>query len=148
MEAKKISQFPSKDQETQHFAQEIIAKTQKDMGKVALIISILAVLLVAILFFGLNQNVKGLSTQIHHLENLPKQITTLGSKVNLLEDKVYALENLPQRTKNLIIANTLQEMASKTKYLSTQVQNENQAVKLVQIQQLLKQLQAEIGSAK
>ncbi|HCO12284.1 MAG TPA: hypothetical protein DIT19_03550 [Desulfonauticus sp.] len=150
MSAAKISKIPSAEKNTQEehqqFAQEILAKTQKDMGKVGLVISILAVILSAVLFFGLNQNVKGLSEEVSKLGQLSTELKVLSSQVGSLESKVAALENLPQKTKNLIIANTLQDMAQKTKYLSSQVQTEEQATKLLQAQELLKQVQVEIGS--
>ncbi len=59
MSAAKISKIPSAEKNTQEehqqFAQEILAKTQKDMGKVGLVISILAVILSAVLFLGLTR---------------------------------------------------------------------------------------------
>jgi len=146
-------QFLEKEQDKKlqtDFKQE----THKEMGKVALIISILAVLLVAILFFGVNQNVKGVAQEVAKLQKLPEKIAILsgtvqemGTKVNTLDAKVARLEDLPQKTKNTIIANALEDMAAKTKYLATQVDNQEQANKLAKIQELLDQVQKELGES-
>lgn len=137
---------PQKDTEKQHFAQELTATTQKDMGKVGLIIAILAVILASVLFFGLNQNLKGLTEKVTELSALNQDIQNLNAKVGTLESKIATLENLPQKTKNIIIANTLQDMAQKAKFLSSQVQTQEQATKLLQAQELLREVQVEVGS--
>jgi len=147
-------QHVSEEEQNKQLQSEFKQETHKDMGKVALIISILAVLLVAILFFGVNQNVKGVAQEVAKLQKLPEKIAVLtgnvqemGTKVNTLEAKVDRLEDLPQKTKNTIIANALEDMAAKTKYLASQVDNQEQASKLAQVQELLNQVQKALGES-
>jgi len=131
----------------QQFAKDIIANSRKDMGKVAMIISILCVLLLVVFFFGLNQNISGLSAKVEELSSLKGDVQSLDSKVLSMEQKIATLENLPQMTKNMLLSNILQEMSQKAAYLSSQVSTEEQSEKLMQAKELLQQVQAELGSA-
>ena len=129
----------------QPLAQEIIGDVRKDMGKVAMIISILAVLLLVVFFFGLNQNVAGLEAKVNELTKLKGHVQALDTKMGSMEEKIAALENLPQKTKNMLLSNILQEMSQKAAYLSSQVGTEEQSTKLMQAKELLQQVQTELA---
>ena len=129
----------------QPLAQEIIGDVRKDMGKVAMIISILAVLLLVVFFFGLNQNVAGLEAKVNELTKLKGHVQTLDTKMGSMEEKIAALENLPQKTRNMLLSNILQEMSQKAAYLSSQVGTEDQSTKLMQAKELLQQVQTELA---
>ncbi len=57
------------DEETGHGSmhEEVMSKTSKDMGKAALFIAILAVLLMVIFFFGIQQNITGITSEMKAL---------------------------------------------------------------------------------
>ena len=129
----------------QPLAQEIIGDVRKDMGKVAMIISILAVLLLVVFFFGLNQNVAGLEARVNKLTKLEGHVQALDTKMGTMEEKIAALENLPQKTKNMLLSNISQEMSQKAAYLSSQVGSEEQSTKLMQAKELLQQVQTELA---
>lgn len=104
---------------------ESTAKTNRDMGKVAIFISILAVLLLVVFFFGLNQNIKGLASEMR----------AMGGDVTQLKS---AMAELPGQVRRTIVADELQAIGSKIEYLRGKVSPEEAA----QLEQALKQLQA------
>jgi phage-related protein len=142
---------PEKEQvgQEQPIAQEIISDVRKDMGKVSMAISLLAVLLLVVFFFGLKQNVAGLeetvNTKLQVVADLQNQIQSLDGKIGSVEEKVAALENLPEKTKKMILANMLQEMSQKAAYLSSQVGSEEQSARLKQAVKLLQQVQGDLA---
>ncbi len=100
-------------------------KTNRDMGKVAIFISILAVLLLVVFFFGLNQNIKGLASEMR----------AMGGDVTQLKS---AMAELPGQVRRSIVADELQAVSSKIDYLRSKVSPEEAA----QLDEALKQLQA------
>jgi Na+/H+ antiporter NhaC len=139
----------------ENLAQEFEAQTSKDMGRVAIFISLLAVLLLVVAYFGLNQNIAGLNKEVKALSNLQGQVAGLSSDVNSLKGemtgvkgsvgtltgKVAELEKLPAQTRGMIIANDLDAMNGKLSYIGSQLDAE-QAAKLQQAQQLIEELKA------
>ena len=121
---------------------EVLAATNKDMGKVAIAISLLSVVLLVIFFFGLNQNINGLSKEVQSLSGLKGQVATLETSMGQMDSRLVELEKLPSKTRNLIIDQHLEEMASKTQYLSGQLEDKAQGEKLLQAQKLLREVQA------
>lgn len=124
------------DTPTQQAAQaQDLSDTRRDMSKVALFVSLLAVVLLVVFFFGLNQNLKGMSANVDQLTG----------RMSGLEEKVVALENLPHQSKMMVMGTMLQEMAQRAAYMSTQMETEAQNEKLVQAMELLQQVQTEIA---
>lgn len=121
---------------------EVLAATNKDMGKVAIAISLLSVVLLVVFFFGLNQNITGLSKEVQSLGGLKGEVASLKTSMFQMDSRLVELEKLPSKTRNLIIDQNLQEMASKTQYLSGQVEDKASGEKLLQVQKLLKEVQA------
>lgn len=109
--------------------------TRRDMSKVALFVSLLSVVLLVVFFFGLNQNLKGMSANVDNL----------SGRMTGIEDKVVALENLPHQSKMMVMGTMLQEMAQRAAFMSTQMETEAQNEKLVQAMELLQQVQTEIA---
>lgn len=131
--------------------EEIKRKGEKDMGKVAIFISILSVLLLVIFFFGLNQNITGLNQEVQNLGDLRQDIGTLTSQlgnvqesVGSMDDRLVELEKLPTLTRNMIIMNDLNAMNQRLNHIGSQL-NDQQSARLQEAQQLLQQLQAELA---
>ncbi len=98
-------------------------KTGRDMGKVAIFISILAVLLLVVFFFGLNQNIKGLAAEMR----------TMGGDVTQLKS---AMAELPGQVRRSIVADELQATIAKLDHLRGKVSVEEAAMLSHSIEQL------------
>jgi len=102
---------------------EITAKTNRDMGRVALFVSILAVILLTVFFFGLKQNMAGLTEQVKDLGQVKKELVTM-------QQQVAALETLPQTTKKMVLSSMLAETSQKLAYVQSQLPEGEAAVQL------------------
>lgn len=112
---------------------ELHTKTSQDISRMALLLALLAVLLAGVLFFKANQNLAGLS----------KDVTGLSAKVGVMDARMAELENLPAKSKRMVMGTMIMEMAQKASYLSTQIDNPEQAAKLLQAMELLQQAKPE-----
>lgn len=138
--------------------EDLKRKGDRDMSKVAIFISILSVLLIVIFFFGLNQNITGLSQEVQNLGALRDEMGALNSRlsnvqqtvggmqqnIGSMETRLVEIEKLPTRTRNMIIMNDLDAMGQRLGYIGSQL-GEQQSARLQEAQQLLKQLQSELG---
>ena len=125
-------------------AEEIKARTERDMGKVAMFVSILSVILLIAFYFGLNQNVTGLTEEVKQVGVLQEQLTGMQSRVGQVEARMQAMETLPAKAKKMVMSTMIMEMAQRAAYLSTQVDTEDQAAKLTQAMDLLQQVQTDL----
>lgn len=121
--------------------QQIIAETQKDMGKAALIVSLLSVILLVAFFFGLNRNLTTVSEEVKALSSLKGEVATMG-------ERVTELEKLPYKAKKAVMDSMLDEMATKAAYLGGQFMEPEQQEKLVQVQEVLRQVQLDLNAEK
>ncbi|WP_027190537.1 hypothetical protein [Fundidesulfovibrio putealis] len=112
---------------------ELNAKTSQDISRMALLLALLAVLLAGVLFFKANQNLNVLS----------KDVSGISSKIGTIDAKMAELENLPAKSKRMVMGTMIMEMAQKASYLSTQVDNPEQAAKLLQAMELMQQAKPE-----
>jgi hypothetical protein len=113
------------------------------MSKVALLVSLLAVVLLVVFFFGLNQNLKGVAATV---DSLAATTGDLAGRVDGVEGKVAELANLPEKSRMMVMGTMLQEMAQRTAYLGTQMPTAEQNEKLHQAMELLQQVQTEIAA--
>ena len=121
---------------------EAVDKTSRDMGRVALFVAILAVILLAVFFFGINQNISGLSARVDGLTTLKDDVALLGGRVDTVEAR---MEALPVKARKMVVGTMLQEMAQRTAYLGTQMDTEAQNEKLHRAMELLQQVQVEVA---
>ena len=121
---------------------EAVDKTSRDMGRVALLVAILAVILLAVFFFGINQNISGLSARVDGLSTLKDDVALLGGRVDTVEAR---MEALPVKARKMVVGTMLQEMAQRTAYLGTQMDTEAQNEKLHRAMELLQQVQVEVA---
>ena len=112
---------------------ELNTKTSQDISRMSLLVALLAVLLAGVLFFKANQN----------LGNLSKDVSGLSTKVGAMDVRMAELENLPAKSKRMVMGTMIMEMAQKASYLSTQMDNPDQAAKLLQAMELLQQAKPE-----
>ncbi len=111
--------------------EQILQEIRRDMGKVAILISILAVVLMVIFYFSLQHNMSGIDKRVTELSSMEDQVVTM-------EQRLTELEKLPQQTKNIIYSNMLEEISSKASYLSNQLKGDRKA-QVQKAQELLKQ---------
>lgn len=104
-------------------AAEITAKTNRDMGRVALFVSILAVILLTVFFFGLNQNMTGLAEQVKDVGLMKTQLATM-------QQQVAALEKLPEATRKMVLTSMLAETTQKLAYVQSQLPEGEAATRL------------------
>lgn len=105
------------------------AKTSHDISRVSLVLALVAVLLSGVLFFKANQSISGLS----------QDVAGLGTKIGTMDGRMAELENMPAKTKKMVLNTMIMEMAQKASYLSSQVDDQEQAAKLMQAMELLQQ---------
>jgi len=111
-------------------AQELLKEMKKDMGKVALFVSAMAVVLMVLFYFTLKYNF--MKTQA--------KVDTMYKQMSVIDKKVAELEKLPQKTRNIIYYNILEEMSDKANFLSDKLNGERKQ-KLLEAQRLIKEAQ-------
>ena len=117
---------------------------RRDMSKVALFASLVAVILLLGFYFNLNQNLKNLTAQVQDLASIKTSVATLDTKVGTMESKVADLETLPAKTRAALMSSILEEMSQKTSYMSGQLQSPEQQDKLMKAKELIQQVQTEL----
>lgn len=119
---------------------------RRDMSKMALFASLVAVILLLGFYFNLNQNIKQLTMQVQDLAAIKTTVATLDTKVGTMESKVADLETLPAKTRATLMSSILQEMTQKTSYMSTQLESPEQQEKLMKAKELIQQVQTELNT--
>ncbi|BDQ32461.1 hypothetical protein JCM14722_00030 [Pseudodesulfovibrio portus] len=95
-----------------------MAETNRDMSKVALIVSLLVVVLLVIFFFGMNRNIAGLTDEVKSLGELRNEMSTLDQRMVQME------EGLPSAMKRIIAHDMVNDMAMKAAYLGNTLEDE------------------------
>lgn len=111
-----------------------VVRTRRDIGMVSLFISILAVLLLGVFYFGLSRNMTGLAEEVEALRGI-------DGRVAAVEEKMEALDSLPERTRRLMITNMVNEMEQRAGYLSEQLGESEEGAKLLEAAAMLKEVQ-------
>jgi Tfp pilus assembly protein PilO len=121
------------DKEARSVPEQILKEIRKDMGKVAILISILAVVLMVIFFFSLQHSMTGLDKRVTELSSMKEDVASM-------KQRLAQLENLPQQMKNILYSNMLNEMSLKANYLSEQLDGKGKT-QITEAQKLLQQAQ-------
>ncbi len=111
-----------------------MAETNRDMSKVALIVSLLVVLLLVIFFFGMNRNIAGLTDEVKSLGELRTDVSNLDQRMVQME------ENLPARMKRIIAHDMVNEMAMKAAYLGNTLEDEQLRNQMQEVLMSLKEV--------
>lgn len=109
-------------------------EVQKDMSKVAMIVSLLAVLLLVIFFFGMNQNIAGLTDEVKSLGVLREDVSNLDQRM------VQMQTDVPVQMKRLIAHDMVNEMTMKAFYLTDSLEDEELRAKMGDVLQSLKEV--------
>lgn len=127
-------------QKKERSPEELLKEVKKDMGKVALIVSIMAVMLMVVLFFSTKLTVNTIEKKVAELYPVKKQVVVLDKAVSGLETRMAKIEKLPEETRKMIYGDILSEMAQKAEYLSAHIKGADKE-KLIKIQRLLEDLE-------
>lgn len=114
------------------------ADTQKDMSKVAMIVSFLAVILLVIFFFGMNRNIAGLTDEVKSLGVLRQDVSNLDQRMEVMQ------KEMPGQVKRMINHDLVNEMAMKAAYLGNTLDVEADRNKMQQVLQTLKEVRANL----
>ncbi len=150
--------FSSPGAEHEPNPEQLHQEVRRDMGKVALFIAALAVVLMVVFYFVLNHNISVLQNTVAEFNAVDDQVASLGSTVNDLEGtvagldtaleglqaRIAGLENLPQETRNMIYASLLDDISQRASFMSEQLQGEDQQ-QLQQALGLIRQVREGIG---
>ncbi|TVR00659.1 MAG: hypothetical protein EA399_02935 [Desulfovibrionales bacterium] len=123
-------------------------KTGSDLGKAALFVALLAVILMVVLYFSQQQNFTGMAAQLDEVQGVKQELEAVQGQMTALEGEMEALveslKDLPQEARRVVITSMLTESASKINFLSTQVETQDQQAKLQEIQKMIEALQADM----
>jgi len=132
---------PSEESGAEHQSPTLdhgLAETQKDMSKVAMIVSLLAVILLVIFFFGMNRNIAGLTDEVKSLGVLRKDVSNLDQRM------VKMQEEIPSQVKRMIAHDLVNEMTMKAVYLEKTLESEAQRDRMQDVLQTLKEVRDEL----
>ena len=111
-------------EEVQASSQQGMINAQSDMSKVSMIVSLLAVLLLVIFFFGMNRNIAGLTDEVNSLGVLREDVATLDERMMELK------KDVPVQMKRLIAHDMVNDMAMKSSYLINSMDDEALRMKM------------------
>lgn len=119
---------------------------RRDLTTISMVVAAAAVVLMCIFYFSLNQQIQGLQNQVQTLSAMQPRISTLETQMTDMDGRVTALQDLPTRTKQMVLRNTLEEMAHQAAFLGTQMGDEGQNAKLQEARKLLQQVQGQLST--
>ncbi len=135
------------------------AKPRRDMGKAAVFISILAVLLLAVFFYALNRNIAGLASQVESLSALRAQVTEMDGSIGAIQgdisgihgdigamqEKMAILDTVPDMARRTMLRSMLQDLSQRVSFIAEETNTPEQAAKIKAAQVLLDQAQADLA---
>ena len=125
---------------------EAAGPAKRDLTTISMVIAAAAVVLMCIFYFSLNQQIQGLQNQVQILSAMQPRVSTLETQMTDMDTRVTALQDLPSRTKQMVLRNTLAEMAHQAAFLGTQLGDEAQNAKLQEARKLLQQVQGQLST--
>lgn len=111
---------------------------QRDMSKVAMIVSLLAVLLLVVFFFGMNRNIAGLTDEVKSFGVLREEVVDLDQRMVKMQDE------LPSRMKRMLAYDVVNEMAMKAFYLADTLENQELRAKMSEVLTGLKEIRDDL----
>ncbi len=161
MSQEKIKPVGEEQSSNPSFSADDVSNVRQDMGKVALVISVLAIFLLIIFYYTVNSQVNQIQEQVgqvdeaialveeieqkldNGIEELAADLEGMTEDLQALDNRVAELENLPAMVRNMVLGGMLEEMSQKTEYVGTQVSPEQQE-KLMQARELMREVQESI----
>ncbi len=138
-----LLQKEKKEKKDSKAPEEILKEVKRDMGRVALIVSIMAVMLMVVFYFSTRITVANMEKKIADLYPVKKQVVVLDKSVSDLQIRVKKIEKLPEETRQMIYGNMLNEMTQKAEYLSKHLKGADKA-KLMRVQRILQELETNL----
>lgn len=114
--------------------QQGVLNAQSDMSKVAMVVSMLAVLLLVVFFFGMNRNIAGLSAEVQSLGVLRDDVADLDQRMVQLKTDV------PVQMKRMIAHDMVNEMTMQSSYLVNALGDEELRTKMQAVYTQLKEV--------
>lgn len=136
-------------------------KPRRDMGKAAVFISILAVLLLVVFFYALNRNIAGLANQVDSLLALRTQVTEMDGSIGAMQgdisgihgdiaamqDKIAILDTVPDMARRTMMRSMLQDLSQRIAFIAEETETPEQAAKIKAAQVLLDEAQADMAKS-
>ena len=113
------------------------SRTGRDFGK--LVLALLSLVLVVIFFFGLSSNLKGISEEMRQVANLKTELAAVQAQMALVQSQPT------EGSRKLLVSAMIEDMAQKAAFLGGMIQNEEQARRMAQVQESLRQIQLELA---
>ena len=135
-----VLQKESKSQKNEQRPEELLKEVKKDMGKVALIISIMCVMLMVVFYFSIKLTVGTIEKKMAELYPVKKQVVILDKTVGDLQSRMAKIEKLPEETRKMIYGDILNEISQKAEYLSQHLKGSDRD-KLMKVQRILRELE-------
>ena len=111
-----------------------VADAQKDMSKVAMIVSLLAVILLVIFFFGMNRNIAGITDEVKSLGALREDVSNLDQRMLQMKSE------MPAHMKRMLAHDMVNEMSMKAFYLTDTLDDPALRGKMQEVLQGLKEV--------
>lgn len=150
-------------EEAQELSEESAAsispeRGRRDVGKAAVFISILAVLLLVVFFYALNRNIAGLASQVEELSALRTQVTQMDQsigaiqgdvsgiqgEISSMQEKMAILDEVPDITRRTMLRSMLQDLSQRVAFIAEETETPEQAAKIKAAQILLNEAQADM----
>lgn len=129
--------------------QACVDRSRRDIGRAALFIALVSVLLVVIFFFAISQNLRGLAEEITLAGERAAQVEALSTELTAQRDGLAQLSGrmaaLEENTRREFMAAQLAELSQRVAYLSMNMDTEEQTKELMQAWDLLNKVQAELA---
>lgn len=110
-----------------------------DLAKPALILAALGLVLMAIVFYGLSSNLKGLSEEVRKAGAVQSELAALQAQVEIIRNQPT------EGGRKLMVQAMIEDMAQKAAFLGGQIQDQDQARKMAQVQEMLRQIQYDLA---
>lgn len=128
------------------------SSSTRDMGRIALVVSLLSVVLSVIFFFGLNRNLSGLSDEVKDIGTIRTTVAALDVFVDdILEQmgrvntRIMELEEQPRKEAVKVLQESMiNDMLRRTEFMGEQLatvdpENDDRAQKLERLKDLLEE---------
>ncbi|MES9994990.1 hypothetical protein [Desulfovibrio aminophilus] len=110
----------------------------RDFGKLALVLALLSLVLMVIFFFGMSSNLKGISEEMRQVAGMKTELAAVHAQMALVQSQST------EGSRKLLVNAMIEDMAQKAAFLGGMIQNEEQARRMAQVQESLRQIQLEL----
>ncbi len=116
------------------------ARAKRDMSRVALFISLLGVLLLAVFFFALNQNIMGVADKAQNVDILQERLQETENQMAGMQQRLVAAEKAQEKARHGALGLMAANIANQTAALHDALESEEQREKLRNAAALLQEV--------